>query len=66
MVKMNMEKIEDTTKQLKDENDLIKRQYRSVTCCTYSIPAMHKHAWVVTPITSKVSFAICVQTRSKN
>ena len=44
MVKMNMRKVEDTTKQLKDENDSIKRQYRSVICYTCSIPAMHKLA----------------------
>ena len=39
---MNMGKIEDTTKQLKDENDSIKRQYRSVICCICLIPATHK------------------------
>ena len=39
---MNMGKIEDTTKQLKDENDSIKRPYMSVICCTCSIPATHK------------------------
>ena len=42
MVKMNMGKIEDTTKQLKDESDLIKRRYRSVICGICSIPARHK------------------------
>ena len=39
---MNMGKIEDTTKQLKDESDLIKRRYRSVICSIYSNPATHK------------------------
>ena len=43
MVKMNKGKIRDTTKQLKDENNLIKRQYRSVICCTFlcSNPVTH-------------------------
>ena len=42
MVKMNMRKIEDTTKQLKDESDLIKRRYRFVICSICSNPATHK------------------------
>ena len=42
MNKMNMRKIRDTTKELKDENDLIERRYRSITCCNCSIPATHK------------------------
>ena len=33
MVKVNMIKIEDTTKQLKDENELIDERYRATTCC---------------------------------
>ena len=39
-----MRKIRDTTKELKDENDLIERCYRSITCCTFlcSNPATHK------------------------
>ena len=43
MNKMNMRKIRDTTKELKDENDLIERRYRSITCCTFSCsnPATH-------------------------
>ena len=43
MNKMNMRKIRDTTKELKDENDLIERRYRSITCCTFlcSNPATH-------------------------
>ena len=66
MVKMNMR--EDTTEQLKDENYLIERRYRPIICCNCSIPATHK---LVTglgcyPIITKVSFAICVLTRSKN
>ena len=39
---MNMKKIEDTTKQLKDENNSIERRYRSVICCNCSIPATYK------------------------
>ena len=44
MNKMNMRKIRDTTKELKDENDSIERRYRSITCCTFlcSNPASHK------------------------
>ena len=42
MNKMNMRKIRDTTKELKDENDLIERRYRSIICCNCSIPATHK------------------------
>ena len=43
MVKINMRKIKETTEQLKDENDLIERRYRSITCCTFlcSNPATH-------------------------
>ena len=43
MNKMNMRKIRDITKELKDENDLIERRYRSITCCTFlcSNPATH-------------------------
>ena len=41
MVKMNMRKIEDTIKQLKDENDSIERRYRPVICCTCLTPATH-------------------------
>ena len=43
MNKMNMRKIRDTTKELKDENDLIERRYRSITCCIFlcSNPATH-------------------------
>ena len=36
-----MRKIRDTTKELKDENDLIERRYRSITCCNCSITATH-------------------------
>ena len=38
-----MRKIIDTTKELKDDNDLIERRYRSITCCTFlcSNPATH-------------------------
>ena len=39
---MNMGKIEDTTKQLKDKNNSIERQYRSIICFNCSIPATHK------------------------
>ena len=39
---MNMGKIEDTTKRLKDENNSIERQYRSVIYYICSIPATHK------------------------
>ena len=42
MVKMNMRKIEDMTKRLKDDNNSIERRYRSVTCCNCSIPATQK------------------------
>ena len=42
MVKMNMRKIRDTTKELKDKNDLIERRYRSIICCYCSNPATHK------------------------
>ena len=42
MVKMNMRKVEDTIKRLKDENNSIERRYRSVICCNCSIPATHK------------------------
>ena len=41
MNKMNMRKIIDTTKKLKDENDLIERRYRSIICCKCSKPATH-------------------------
>ena len=41
MNKMNMRKIRDTTKELKDENDLIERQYRSTICFKCSNPATH-------------------------
>ena len=41
MNKMNMRKIRDTTKKLKDENDLIERRYRSIICCKCSNPATH-------------------------
>ena len=41
MIKMNMRKIEDTTKQLKDESDLIEKRHRSIICCNCSIPATH-------------------------
>ena len=41
MNKMNMRKIIDTTKKLKDENDLIERRYRSIICCYCSNPATH-------------------------
>ena len=37
-----MRKIRDTTKELKDENDLIERRYRSIICCKCSKPATHK------------------------
>ena len=42
MVKMNMEKIKDTTKQLKDANNSIEKQYRYIICGTCSMPATHK------------------------
>ena len=38
---MNMRKIRDTTKKLKDENDLIEMRYRSIICCKCSKPATH-------------------------
>ena len=43
MIKMNMIKIRDTNKQLKDENNSIERRYRSVICYTFlcSNPATH-------------------------
>ena len=41
MVKMNMEKIKDATKQLKDENNSIERRYRPVICCNCSIATTH-------------------------
>ena len=41
MNKINMRKIRDTTKKLKDENDLIERRYRSIICCKCSKPATH-------------------------
>ena len=41
MNKLNMRKIKDTTKKLKDENDLIERRYRSIICCKCSKPATH-------------------------
>ena len=41
MNKMNMRKIRETTKKLKDENDLIERRYRSIICCKCSKPATH-------------------------
>ena len=41
MNKMNMRKIRDTTKELKYENDLIERRYRSIICCKCSNPATH-------------------------
>ena len=43
MNKMNMRKIRDTTKELKDENDLIEWRYRSITCWNFlcSNPATH-------------------------
>ena len=37
-----MERIKDTTKQLKDENDSIEKRYRSIICRICSIPATHK------------------------
>ena len=37
-----MRKIRDTTKELKDENDLIEMRYRSITCCNCSNPTAHK------------------------
>ena len=42
MVKINMRKIEDTTEQLKDENNSIERRYRPIICCNRSNPAAHK------------------------
>ena len=42
MVKMNMKKIKDTTKRLKDENNSIERRYRSTIRCFCSIPATQK------------------------
>ena len=42
MVKMNMRKIREKTKELKAENDLIERQHRSIICCKCSNPATHK------------------------
>ena len=36
-----MRKIRDTTKKLKDENDLIGMRYRSIICCKCSKPATH-------------------------
>ena len=42
MVKINMRKIKDTTKQLKDENNSIEKRYRSIICCNCSNPATHK------------------------
>ena len=43
MNKMNMRKIRDTTKELKDDNDLIERRYRYIKCSTFmcSNPATH-------------------------
>ena len=41
MVKMNIKKIKDTTKQLKCDNYSIDKRYRSVICCFCSIPATH-------------------------
>ena len=43
MIKMNMIKIRDTNKQLKDENNSIERRYRSIICYTFlcSNPATH-------------------------
>ena len=41
MNKINMRKIRDTTKKLKDDNDLIERRYRSIICCKCSNPATH-------------------------
>ena len=42
MNKLNMRKIRDTTKELKDENDLIESRHRSIICCNCSIPATQK------------------------
>ena len=42
MVKMNMRKIKDATEQLKDENNLIEKQHRSIICFNCSNPATHK------------------------
>ena len=42
MNKMNMRKIRDMNKQLKDENNSIEMGYKSVICCNCSIPATHK------------------------
>ena len=33
MVKMNTRKMEDTNKQLKDENELIDERYKATACC---------------------------------
>ena len=42
MNKMNMRKIRDTTKKLKDENNSIEKRHRSIICCKCSKPATHK------------------------
>ena len=39
---MNMRKIRDTTKELKDENNSIEKRHRSIICCNCSIPTTHK------------------------
>ena len=41
MVKINIRKIKDATEQLKDENDLIERRYRSIICCKCSNKATY-------------------------
>ena len=41
MNKMNMRKIREKTKELKDKNDSIERRYRSIICCKCSKPATH-------------------------
>ena len=41
MVKMNIRKIKDATEQLKDENNSIEKQHRSIICCNCSNPATH-------------------------
>ena len=44
MIKINMRKIRNTTKELNDDNYLIELRYRSIVCCTYmcTLPATYK------------------------
>ena len=45
-IDIEMKKIRDITKKLKDENEMIERHYESIKCITYMCPNLISHILV--------------------